>query len=364
MVKPSPKLRRFIYRRLMNGIIKRRDSRKKRRLSLKAKAALITGIVCFLLLVLPALVAQNWNPVNPNQTHIQTSGTTVAVLNHQTNTVMTLPLETYLVGVVAAEMPATFEPEALKVQAIVARTYVLKRLDMYTASPNPEHPEADICTDSRHCQAWKSEAELRQQWGLIKFPMYYKKIIAAVESTKNKIITNEAKLIDPVYHSTCGGRTENSEDVWAKAIPYLRSVPCKWDQTAPRYEEQLTLTWAEVEERLQFPIILPAAGNTNKSTKHSTLIQAEAQSPTGRLKTIQVGSHVISATEFRNRLNLNSTQLSWVTDSEKVTFTTRGYGHGVGLCQYGAEGQAKAGKNHEEIIQYYYQGVEIRQIGH
>ncbi|NLC07174.1 MAG: SpoIID/LytB domain-containing protein, partial [Syntrophomonadaceae bacterium] len=247
MVKPSLKLRKYMMqymnRRLMNSIIKRRNGRKKRQLSLKAKVALIMGIVCFLLLVLPTLVTQNWNPVNQNLSHTQkTSGTTVAVLNHQTNTVMNLPLETYLVGVVAAEMPASFEQEALKVQAIVARTYALKRLDMYTASPNPEHPEADVCTDSRHCQAWKSEAELRRQWGLIKFPMYYKKIIAAVESTKNKIITYEDKLIDPVYHSTCGGRTENSEDVWAKAIPYLRSVPCKWDQTAPRYEEQLTLT--------------------------------------------------------------------------------------------------------------------------
>jgi stage II sporulation protein D len=335
--------------------------RRLRRPTVRLLAVLI--IALFLLIILPSLLAQTGRLLLENQpVRIETTGTIVKVLNHSTGEKMELPLEAYVTGVVAAEMPAAFEPEALKAQALVARTYALKRIEMHAQTPNPKHPGLDLCTDSTHCQAWISEKEQQQKWGMLKFPIYQRKIKAAVAATQNQIITYNGSLIDPVYHSACGGKTENSEDVWAQKIPYLRSVVCTWDQEAPRYRGQLTLSWNEVEECLQFPLVTSAtAGNTGKFNPF-TIIQENVKSPTGRLKTLQVGNQKLTATEFRNRLGLDSTFITWKVNNENITFITRGYGHGVGLCQYGANGQAAEGRSYAEIIKYYYQGVQICEV--
>jgi len=337
----------------------------KRMRRLKTRLLIILSIALFLLIILPSIIAQKGTLLlENNSAQIEDTGTMVRVLNHENDQIMELPLETYVVGVVAAEMPGSFEPEALKTQALAARTYALKHIEMYSHTPNQAHPGIDLCTDPRHCQAWKSEAARRKQWGPIWSSIYERKINAAVEATRNQVITYNGTLIDPVYHSTCGGKTENSEDVWAQKIPYLHGVVCKWDQSAPRYQEQLTLAWSEIEARLQFPLAKTAITGRAEKSSLDSIIQVQAKSPTGRLKTLQVGNQNISATEFRNRLGLNSTNLTWKIDSDKVTFFTRGYGHGVGLCQYGANGQAKEGCSYTEIIKYYYQGVEIREVGH
>lgn len=341
-----------------------RMPRRLRRPTAKLLAVLIMAL--FLLIILPSLLAQtNLLLLEIQPVKIETTGTIVKVLDHRTGEKMELPLETYVAGVVAAEMPIAFESEALKAQALVARTYALKRIEMHAQIPNLKHPGLDLCTDSTHCQAWISEKEQQQKWGTLKFPINQRKIKAAVSATQNQIITYDGSLIDPVYHSTCGGKTENSEDVWAKEIPYLRSVVCTWDREAPRYQGQLTLSWDEVEECLQFPLVTTASATAGKTGKINpfTIIQESVKSPTGRLKTLQVGNQKIAATEFRSRLGLDSTFITWKVNTESITFTTRGYGHGVGLCQYGANGQAAEGRSYAEIIKYYYQGVQISELG-
>jgi len=167
--------------------------RRLRRPTARLLAVLIMAL--FLLIILPSLLAQTGLillEIQPVQ--IETTGMVIKVLDHRTGEKMELPLETYVAGVVAAEMPAAFEPEALKAQALVARTYALKRIEMCAQTPNPKHPGLDLCTDPTHCQAWISEKEQQQKWGMLKFPINQRKIKAAVAAAQNQVITYNGSL--------------------------------------------------------------------------------------------------------------------------------------------------------------------------
>lgn len=307
-------------------------------------------------LIFPTISIQKKNLDKEGMVKIENLGPNLRIFNHRTAQVMVMPLEKYVFGVVAAEMPASFHLEALKAQAVIARTYALKKINNYSQMSSSAHPDADICTDPKHCQDWKSDVELREKWGF-KYFNYYHKVQSAVKATQGEVVTYQGKLIEPVYHSTCGGRTENSEDVWMVKLPYLRSVECHWCKNSPRYEQRLLLSWDEIEKRLDFPVVTLVSGV--KTIDPQDIIQPLKKTATGRIKQLQIGEQVISGTEFRNRLELNSIWVSLEADQEKVIFYMRGFGHGVGLCQYGANGLAREGKNYKEIIKYYYQDVEI-----
>ncbi|ATW25973.1 stage II sporulation protein D [Candidatus Formimonas warabiya] len=279
-------------------------------------------------------------------------GPPIRVFFVQEKKTVSLPLEEYLVGVLAAEMPAEFEKEALKAQAIAARTYALKKIKFSTKTINQEHPNADVCTDPGHCQGWLSEEEMKKKWGWLRYWEYQKKLKAAVKATCGEVATYEKQLIDPVYHSTCGGRTENSEEVWTYATPYLKSVPCKWDQDSPKYRTRLLIPFSQLSEKLGGKINNPSAFT----------IKALEKTKTGRLKTILVGNKRMAATEFRRIFGINSTNFTWKIQKEGVELTIVGYGHGVGMCQFGANGLAKEGYNAEKILKYYYQGIEIEKL--
>ena len=328
-------------------------------------------VTCLIVVSIPALLVSlvEKKPFLP-PVRIQTSSElTVQVLDRKTGQVRTLPLETYLVGVVAAEMPARFHPSALAAQAIAARTYTIKRLRQGGLPVNSGHPQADLCTDPSHCQASKSDQMLLQDWGLLHFASNYRKLSNAVESTRGLVITYQGELIDPVYHSTCGGATENSEDAWVYRVPYLRSVSCPYCRNAPHYQDEYRVSWSELSSRLQIPLLVPAAAGAGKKQSQpaaaelAALLKVESRSPTGRVKTLKVGTFSLTGAELRSRLGLASTRLRWQTDRQGVTFFTQGYGHGVGLCQYGAQGLAQEGKTPAEILKYYYQGVEIQRLG-
>lgn len=263
-------------------------------------------------------------------------------------------LEDYLVGVLAAEMPAEFQMEALKAQAIAARTYALKKINQFPASGNKLHPKAEICTDPCHCQGWLSAQEMKEKWGWRKAREYERKLKQAVKDTTGKVAKFEENLIDPVYHSTCGGQTENAEEVWTYSIPYLKNVPCPWDEASPKFESNLTISLAEINQKLGLQIKMT---DLSPST-----IQLLSKTATGRVKTIMVSNKVFSATEIRSRLSLNSTNFTWKMINEGVIFKTTGYGHGVGMCQYGANGLAKEGYSADKILKYYYQGIKIEKI--
>ncbi|MBZ4687944.1 MAG: stage sporulation protein [Clostridia bacterium] len=319
---------------------------------------LATLFIFILVIVIPTLIVNNFKIFAP-RIEVDSKEMKITVLFHETGEIKVMPLEEYLVGVVAAEMPAEFEMEALKAQAVAARTYTLKKLDLKAKKVDSSHPEAIVCTDPNHCQAWMSEEELKKRWGLLKYVKYRKKIEEAVTATKGQIITYEGRLIDPVYHSTCGGRTENSEEVWKYKIPYLRSVECPYDEDSPRYKEVKVFSMQQLDSVLGTDLVaVPASTIRDKVASYFRILQ---KTSTGRIKKLYIGGKTILATELRFALGLRSTRFSMSISEDKVKFTTYGNGHGVGMCQYGANGFAKHGKNYIEILKHYYTGVEIKE---
>ncbi len=280
--------------------------------------------------------------------------TIVRVYLHQENRVQPMQLEDYLVGVVAAEMPAEFPVEALKAQAVAARTYAVKRLGANGVT-NPQHTGADLCDDHRHGQAWLSREDLKERWGTLKYYNYYYKIKNAVDETSGQLLTYQGELIDPAYHAFCGGRTENSEDVWKFKVPYLRSVTCPYEDN-PQPVQASSFSFDEVDLALGTSLsAVPVSGKSNTSREFKVI----ENTATGRPKSLTIGGRSYTAVAVRDLLGLRSTNFTLKVEGESVTFTTRGYGHGVGLCQYGAKGMAEHGYNYRTILGHYYSGVEI-----
>lgn len=283
-----------------------------------------------------------------------TAGPEVKLLNCQSGQVIRLPLEQYVVGVVAAEMPAAFPLEALKAQAVASRTYTLRRIKPSNTGENP-HPQADICTDHNHCQAWIDQGEMQKRWGK-SYDENYSKICTAVAKTSGQAIYYNNTLIDPVYHSTSNGRTENSEDVWGTKVPYLRSVASRWDSASPKFHSTIEIPLEVISKRL-----CPSTGILQVSSNgNSGIIRPVEYTATGRLKTVSVAGRTIPCTQLRQTLGLPSTDLTWKISREKVVFNATGNGHGVGMSQYGAKGMAAEGYSWDEIIRYYYTGVDLK----
>ncbi|WP_319022569.1 stage II sporulation protein D [Oceanobacillus oncorhynchi] len=269
----------------------------------------------------------------------------VSVMRVSNEEVENVPVEQYVAGVVSSEMPAEFEMEALKAQAIAARTFTVNFL------LNGEKNDSYDLTDSTQHQVYKSEQELQEQWGA-EYHEKMNKINQAVKETEGQIITYNSAPITASFFSTSNGYTENSEDYWEGEVAYLRSVESPWDQESPEFSQQTTLTVAEVSEALEIPLqddkAIPMEINHTDS---------------GRVAEITVAGTAFTGPEFRDKLGLRSSDFTIEQSDSHLIFTTQGYGHGVGMSQYGANGMAAEGKNYEEIIHHYYTDVEISQIG-
>lgn len=322
------------------------------------------GFMLLVTIILPAVIVRGCNYAPPSASGTG-SGTTatgdglslsVYVVSEQK--LRTMSLDDYVKGVVAAEMPAEFEPAALAVQALVARTYAVSRLVSQGGKGCVLHAGADICTDPTHCQGWLSEADLRKAWGYFGFYSYWAKIGTAVQTTAGMVITCKGQPIDPAYHSTCGGHTENSEDVWSSAVSYLRGVVCDSDGASPRLTETKEFTLAELEKALG-----AGAGTlTALQQGKGQIYQVVSATASGRVREIRVGDRVLTGAELRTALGLRSTKMDLSWNGSKLRVVTTGYGHGVGLCQYGANGLAVQGLGYEDIVAHYYTGVEITPI--
>ncbi|MGB9812813.1 MAG: stage II sporulation protein D [Thermovenabulum sp.] len=269
-----------------------------------------------------------------------------------------LPLEEYVKGVVAAEMPANFNIEALKAQAVAARTYAVKRMINFGGSGCALHPGADVCDDPTHCQAYISKTEMIKKWGIFAFYHFYSKINQATLATKGLVILYDGKPIDPLFHSTSGGRTENSEDVWGKYIPYLRSVSSPGEEDSPKFLSVKSIPVSEmvVKFREKWPNIVIDPKNPEKQ------MEVLERSSGGRIKRIKIGNIEAKGTDIRELFELNSTNFTWVREKDEIRFTTIGYGHGVGMSQYGANYMAKRGCNFIDILKHYYTGVVIQKF--
>lgn len=263
--------------------------------------------------------------------------------------VKNMTMRRYLIGVVAAEMPASFEIEALRAQAVAARTETLYHILLFKSDT---HPDADVCTDSTCCQAYKNEGELRDKWGSA-YDDYIAKITEAVQSTDGECLVYGNAPIQAVFHSSSAGRTANSQEVWEFSLPYLISV--RSPETAadvPNYVSSVTVSLSDFKETvLKF---YPEAVFPKDKTKWVTDI---TYTGSGRIMTLRLGGVVVSGPALRSMFGLRSTAASIKVGDKDVIFTTTGYGHGVGMSQYGANALAKAGKGYREILEWYYTGV-------
>lgn len=274
--------------------------------------------------------------------------------------IVEMNFEEYLKGVVAAEMPAGFELEALKAQAVAARTYALGRIKGIYAPKEDVHFGADICTDSAHCQAWVTRDSALKKWGAFTGRRNWNKISRAVSETKNLVIVYDNTIANPVFHSNSGGRTENAEDVWSGvAVPYLKSVVSEGEDACKEYKVTIEMKINDFVEAIKkeyqdFMI------DTENIASEINIIDYTAG---GRVKNIKIGNITIKGTELRKLLSLRSANfVIEATDSDSLKITTLGYGHGVGMSQWGANHLAKRGAAFDEILKYYYTGVEIMPI--
>ncbi|MFZ5633381.1 MAG: stage II sporulation protein D [Bacillota bacterium] len=317
------------------------------------KRLFFTFLVLTVAVVVGIPAAVNW--LSPAR--IEKAGTVVHMYSHASGKVINLPVEDYVIGVVAAEMPAEFPAEALKAQAVAARTYIMKRLTGGGVA-NPVHPGADACDDHRHYQAWISREEMKKRWGTLKHYQYYFKIARAVYATRNEVITYEGELIDPVYHSSCGGLgTVNSGEVWKFDAPYLKGVPCPYDAD-PEPLREVFFSPAEFKRATGVDINSLPAGTGQKS-----IIDVIEKTSGGWPKTVRLGTKILSAVAAREMLGLRSARFNITLEGGRVKVSTAGYGHGVGMCQYGAKGMALKGKNYRDILKHYYTGIEINSLG-
>ena len=273
------------------------------------------------------------------------------------NKIVEMGLEDYIKGVVAAEMPAEFELEALKAQAVAARTYAVKNMVTFGGAGLASHVGADISTDTREGQAWQSPDQTKEKWGK-NYSQYSRKVSSAVEETRGVIATYQGEPINAVFHSTSGGRTASSKEVWGFDYPYLASVPCTWDQQAPRYRDEKEYTVTELERRLGSDVGIVAAvqGGDQAPAKIVSLTES------GRVDQVRIGTKNLSSQEIRDKLELRSTNFTIEAKTDRFVFCTVGYGHGVGLSQYGANGMAKEGQDYKKILLYFYTGIDLKNI--
>ncbi len=267
----------------------------------------------------------------------------IKVYNPEIEIIEDIGIEEYVKGVVAAEMPVSFEQEALKAQAVAARTYALKKME-----ENENISEQDIE------QAYLSKEELKQRWGN-DYNTYWNKINKAVNDTKGLVMTYDDEMIDAVFHSTSAGYTENSENIWSQALPYLKSVDSHQDENSPEFITEVSFSSKEIISKLQslYSDIL----FTDASLLQQ--IQIVERSQAGYILQIQIGNKMLTGKQVREALNLKSSNFTITQKDDNIIFITKGYGHGVGMSQYGANYMAKEGSTYEEILKHYYQGVKI-----
>lgn len=274
---------------------------------------------------------------------------TIRLLHTENGTVENLDLDTYLYGVVSSEMPASFEMEALKAQAIVARTYTI-----YQIKNGGKHENADLCDSSLCCQAWISKENRLSRWEENLRDEYWNKILQAVNETKGKLILYNGEPINALFHSNSGGSTELSLNVWGGNFPYFQTVETSGEENYSSYSSEVQISKDELVK-----IMLEKYSDFKIDFSKENYIQIIELTDSNRVKKIKIGNKEISGVEARTLFNLKSAKFNIEIEGDIIKFSVIGYGHGVGMSQCGSDSLAKQGKNCNEIIKYYYKDVEI-----
>lgn len=271
-----------------------------------------------------------------NVTNSNVKDETIYLTRSKTGDIVEMELEDYLKGVVYAEMPSSFDIEALKAQAVAARTYIKFKL----ADSN------HICDNPSHCQAWKEND----------YSEDFKKASKAVEETSGKTVSYMGESIQAFFHSSSGGKTESSKDVWGKDIPYLVPVESpNEDKIMSTFFSEKEVTYKELKSLVNKYI----DENQVTTEKLKNKIKIISRTEGNRVNEIKIDKASLSGTAIRSILELRSTNFDIELKEKSVVFKVKGYGHGVGMSQWGAEVMARDGKNYEEILKYYYPNTEV-----
>lgn len=284
----------------------------------------------------------------------------VSVYLSRSGQIETLPLEDYVSGVLAAEMPANFELEALKAQAVAARTFIVRRLVAGDRGGIPV-PGADV-TDTVSHQAYISKATLEREWKLGGKSAELAKLRRAVLETRGVIMVYKGQPITASFFASSGGYTENSEEYWNVAVPYLRSVTSPWEkEITPKLAVTTTFSASELLTRLG---LSSKAIPVSKKLSSSSGLPIEVLSLTTgqRIKEISIGGTVFTGREVREKLGLRSSQFTLKRKGNEILITTYGNGHGVGMSQWGANGMAREGGTATQILKHYYSGISFTQV--
>lgn len=316
--------------------------------------AIIIAILFFTMLFVPlfSLLGKTENRIPVNGTFQQISESyretenseddsqTIKVMLHASETTEEMDMMNYIIGCVAAEMPAEYEKEALKAQAVASYTYAL-----YMKQNNTSE-SADISDDPSVHQAYLSEDQLKEKWGS-NFDSYIEKIRSAVKETYGEYLTYNSELIKPAYHALSAGKTNSGEDVWGNSTPYLISVNSIADKLSPSFETQFEFNEKELINLLGVKIKSVSIGDTVTSSS-------------GYVKKITISQTEFTGEEIRSLLSLRSSNFTVQCEGDTFKFICYGYGHGVGMSQYGANEMAKQGSSYKEILKHYYKGVEVK----
>ena len=246
-----------------------------------------------------------------------------------------LDIESYLEGVISSEMSPAFEMEALKAQCVAARTFVVQRVS-----------EVD---DTTNTQVYRDNKQLKDSWK-DNYDVYHKKIQQAVQETTGEILTYQGKPISALFFSSSCGKTANAQEYWGNKVPYLVSVDSSWDKQSEEYEKSITMSKQEFSTALGF-----------QNTVHE--IEEPIRYDSGYVKEIRIDRIVFTGREVREKLNLRSSCFTIKENKDNVVITTKGYGHGVGMSQIGAQAMAEKGKSYKQILSHYYPKTKIEKLG-
>lgn len=280
----------------------------------------------------------------------------IPVYLHEEDRVEKIDIVTYLCGVLNGEMQPNYEPEALKAQAVAAYTYLLYQYTDNYEAKREAHKDAWICTDPSHCKAYLSENDARASWGDAWFDKYKDRVRNAVTETLYQTMVCQSMPINAVFHSLSSGKTEAAKDVWEYDIPYLQEVDSSFDETAEDFLSEKSVSLEEFKNTLKNydgTIVFPDSGDPAVEI---------SRSDSGGVLTMKIGGIEIKGTKVRTLFGLRSANFTVEFSNGQVLFHVKGYGHGVGMSQYGANCLAKEGKTYQEILQHYYTGIEFTEM--
>ncbi len=277
------------------------------------------------------------------------------ILDITTGKTEKISVKDYIVGAVCAEMPATFEKEALKAQAVAAHTYAQRQKEKAISSPDKELCGAYFSNDSSKYQAYFTENQIKQYYGE-NYEQYIEKVRDAVDEVCDEIIVYNDEPIIAAFHSMSSGKTESAENVWGNEVEYLVSVESESDSSAPRYLEEYEFTEDEMRNCLE-----KSFDGISLDLEPEEWFLDIKTSDAQTVLSVKVGNKTLTGQEIRAALSLRSAAFE-IDYDKKFTVTTKGYGHAVGMSQYGANSMAKDGKDYKEILQHYYPNTEIQKI--